>query len=480
VKCSFTILHISDLHKPKDNNYKDLLASIQIDFNNNYSSKGISKPEIIVVSGDLIEGAEGKDANHIIQDQYNDVAAFLEDLVNLFLDGDKARIIIVPGNHDYNREISKAAFDICNPQNNDENKMKYFSNEPNIRWSWKNYSFYQKSRSNEYDKRFCFFEDFYNKFYKNIRHLPEDVEKDGYIIDLPEFNITFACFNSCFRLDHLNTCGCISPSALSNLLTELNNYYDKGRIIVGVWHHNVSGLPYENNYLDYRILDTMISANISIGLYGHQHKSNIINEYKDLSSNKKLLLISSGSLYGSKNVLPPGVSRQYNLVSINEDETDVTIRINVRKDCSIDLYAIPLWQDCEIGMSSLKEFCHELKLKTPLINKTKEYISIQDEVNHTRDFVHACKRLKEIGLKDVAFRKLFDDYILKLSENHEVILELIDEPANDGELILLLDALIEVKDKGRIASVLSLGLCKNTQRAYIREQIDKAKYILNY
>ena len=65
----YTILHISDLHKSEEDSYKDLMESLRMDCET-YEQEGIKKPEIIVVSGDIAEGAEGPDADAKIEKQY--------------------------------------------------------------------------------------------------------------------------------------------------------------------------------------------------------------------------------------------------------------------------------------------------------------------------------------------------------------------------------------------------------------------------
>ena len=62
----YTILHISDLHKSEEDSYKDLMESLRMDCET-YEQEGIKKPEIIVVSGDIAEGAEGLDADAKIE-----------------------------------------------------------------------------------------------------------------------------------------------------------------------------------------------------------------------------------------------------------------------------------------------------------------------------------------------------------------------------------------------------------------------------
>lgn len=91
----YSILHISDLHKGENNDFDHLFASLCNDADS--YDQDIPKPEFIVVCGDLAEGANGEDAEEKIVKQYQEVESFLDKLVRHFLNGDKSRIIIVPG-----------------------------------------------------------------------------------------------------------------------------------------------------------------------------------------------------------------------------------------------------------------------------------------------------------------------------------------------------------------------------------------------
>jgi 3',5'-cyclic AMP phosphodiesterase CpdA len=101
----FSILHISDLHisteEPVDN--ASLIASLLRD-RDRYplETPQIRPPDAIVVSGDLIHGATiGHPTwQKEIESQYQIAEQFLADLTNRFLDGDRSRIVIIPGNHD--------------------------------------------------------------------------------------------------------------------------------------------------------------------------------------------------------------------------------------------------------------------------------------------------------------------------------------------------------------------------------------------
>lgn len=75
-----SILHISDLHKNDEDDFRNLYQSMKDDYER-YKQRGIQKPNIIVVSGDLIKGGTRDE----IRKQYKEVKVFLEDLVNYIL-----------------------------------------------------------------------------------------------------------------------------------------------------------------------------------------------------------------------------------------------------------------------------------------------------------------------------------------------------------------------------------------------------------
>lgn len=448
MKLNYTILHISDLHKPQNSSYKNLCESLFVD-SDRYEKDGIKKPEIIVVSGDLIEGTKNDDmmqAAEEIRVQYQEVAVFLNELVNLFLDGDKSRIVIVPGNHDVYRNASSASM-----------KKEYVSGEKEIRnrrrlvgvgdqrWSWKDLSFYSIENQEKYESRFDLFVEFYNNFYAGLhpkRMWEVPCEKNAQIIDLPEYNLCFLALNSCYRLDHLNDSGSIFPSALTSVQRKLISVAKRGSLVIGVWHHHTYGLPYENNYLDYRILQSLIDAQVKIGLYGHQHLTSILNEYHDLTRKERILLISSGSLYGNRNQLLTGCPRQYGLISLEFQGQGVALTLHVRKDPTN--FDIPSWCQGQIGTSSLVEYHEQIDLC-----KLKIESFIQDidyYVQQTHDYQTGYTEiLKFTDLDRETCLKFADSYLRHIT-NYSFIQSVISVPETDSQFVYLLNAAVELRD----------------------------------
>lgn len=82
----YTILHISDLHKSPNTCYDNLFESLCVDCEH-YMADGIEKPEIIVVSGDLVEGSRNTEVKKAEEEnwlQYEEVTKFLDKLCCLF------------------------------------------------------------------------------------------------------------------------------------------------------------------------------------------------------------------------------------------------------------------------------------------------------------------------------------------------------------------------------------------------------------
>lgn len=470
----YSILHISDLHKPENCNLDNLLYSIQKDCEI-YTNEGICKPDIIVISGDLVEGSKDDNGEDIIKKQYAEVGKFLDKLAGFFLNGNRMRMIIVPGNHDYCYKLSKDSMELSPEAKLKEDYKLLKEAAPNVRWNWDDRRCYHITKRELYDMRFDLFKSFYNDFFSGIRELPENVDKDSYIIELPLYHIAFVCFNSCYRLDHLNPMGCICPDAISKAHERLTTLKNMGCLLVGVWHHHVSGLPVENNYMDYRILNAMMQEDIKLGLFGHQHVSTAVQEYSDITTKQSILLISSGSLYGNRYQLVTGVPRQYNVIELNFNDEEVNLKLNVRKDNSQYGYEIPQWIQSPIGIKSLPYYEHRLSVEKPQIEYLVE--DIDRMVRQRNDYGEACLRLLDFGLENVLALKYFDSYISKVDDKN-LLKYLLRKPLNIPQYMTALDAAVEMRDRNWIEELINDEKFKNESNPYLNELREQANIMM--
>ena len=126
-----TILHISDLHKEKKASYNSLFQTLVKEYES-FKAEEIPMPNYIVVSGDLVQGGE-TDAE-IVQ-QYKDTASFLNQLCELFLDNDKRKLIMVPGNHDVNWVTTKEVIKPSAMKDMEAAYKEYEGHNTDLRWS---------------------------------------------------------------------------------------------------------------------------------------------------------------------------------------------------------------------------------------------------------------------------------------------------------------------------------------------------------
>lgn len=107
----FSILHISDLHRsPKDNITNAELISALVSDRQRYASENppIKAPDAIIVSGDIIQGVPlgTLDAPLRLAEQYATALDFIVELTERFVEGDRSKVVIVPGNHDIDSLLS--------------------------------------------------------------------------------------------------------------------------------------------------------------------------------------------------------------------------------------------------------------------------------------------------------------------------------------------------------------------------------------
>ena len=113
----FSILHISDLHRsPRDPISNDELISALIQDRDRYVQEepSITPPQAIVVSGDVIQGVPlgTEDFATKIEEQYAVAEEFLDELARRFVDGDRSRLVMVPGNHDVDWNTAFSALEL--------------------------------------------------------------------------------------------------------------------------------------------------------------------------------------------------------------------------------------------------------------------------------------------------------------------------------------------------------------------------------
>ena len=167
---------------------------------------------------------------------------------------------------------------------------------------------------------------------------------------------------------------------------------------IGVWHHNAYGDPYQSDYMSTEVLDKLLEHRIKIGLFGHQHKSQIAEEYSDLliseENRKRLLLISSGTLYGGESEQHRGIRRQFNIVELEMRNGEAKVLVHVREDGNYDVISDdPFW-----NAKSMPDGIITYHVKYKNVTDDEILRRIDDETRRNNDFVNAalCKYVLQV------------------------------------------------------------------------------------
>ncbi len=476
-----TIAQFSDLHRSKDNPISNmaLLDSLMLDVDTYTSQDLVSTPDILIISGDIVQGStNSENAATLIKEQYDEALNFLNDLADKFFNGDKSRIILIPGNHDisWTESISSMVkIEEKEITDNDGALIKSIFKQAikidsNVKWSWSDRSFYRINDKETYHNRLSCFRDFYQKFYNGERSYSIEPDKQFDLFDFQELGITIVGFNSCFHNDHLNRAGSINPVCIGQVGLKLRDLRKQGRLILATWHHNTKGGPYDQNYMDDTFIKNLIAHDVKISFHGHQHRQEILRKENNIIDSKMMLVLSAGSLCAGPTELPAGYNRQYNLLELQRiDDEEIQLKLLSRIKTLESSFDNPIWDKGTFNSSTATEFTIKIthaKPPVPNLGKAERLIG-------SKNYPAALAILKLHDLQDSLVRKLLLECYDKL-EDYKAIIEDFSEPQSNDESISLMNAIIEIADKKDIKMVLDAEIIGNSTDAsviHLREQL---------
>lgn len=444
----YTILHISDLHRSTTNpiNNHTLLSGLISDCERYIKeSIPIPKPNAVIVSGDIVQGLplgsnEYPDELHA---QYSEALDFLNRMSEAFFDGDKTKMIVIPGNHDV--DWNKARKAMVEIEIGDQDILDLITKpNSNYRWSWASRTLLKIEDRSKYEERFQIFNKFYEELYKKTQLETQlDPKREWNLFSLNEGKIIVGAFNSCINNDCFNLGGKISLDAISESYLELRKNGLHQNLLISVWHHGVQGPPLKNDYIDREALDLFLGSGFSIGLHGHEHKYGSFPHSLYFSNEETMSILSSGSICSSFSELPYRWPRTYTLIVINDEFSGA--RVHIRQMISPGVFS-PFRLDSTGGKSYVDISWTKIPQLAALgggrpisiLNEIEEKISVDD-------FDQAIKQIEENKsiLTHHAGPLLLD--VLVKKQNWAKILIEIDTPRNSHELTILFEACISQK-----------------------------------
>lgn len=309
---------------------EEILSSLIADFYRSArETPALTRPDALVVSGDLVEGLRLGSTEYpkTLREQYQEAEELLVSLAVEFLEEDRSKVIIVPGNHDVDWNGVRQAFE---PEEPPVDNLRRFASDPEAghRWSWSDRQVFRISDADGYERRFNFFSEMYNRFYKDVplTH-PVDPSSPWNLFSLDGGYIIVAAFNSCVVNDCFSDLGHIRSKDIADSHLAMRPLGRPECLPIAVWHHGVGGPPWASDYLDPSIVKLMIDRGFRVALHGHRHDSSVSPLDLFVSTRETLAIIGAGSLCAGEKALPHGVNHRYNVIQINRQEKTGTVHV---------------------------------------------------------------------------------------------------------------------------------------------------------
>jgi 3',5'-cyclic AMP phosphodiesterase CpdA len=472
-----SVLHISDLHRDPTNpiGNQALLHSLEKDRDHYTSSDpGIKPPNVIIVSGDIVQGVKHgtPNADAVLKRQYDEALKFLNALTDRFVDGDKARVVIVPGNHDVSDDKFRQSLSPIDTQSVAKKVIvaELMKPDSRVRWSWEDFGPYRVADEHLYEQRFSAFVDFYNAFYDGKRNYSTSPSEQFDVFDLTDLDICVFGFCSCHNNDLLNRQGAIHPDCIAEAGNRIRQMFrSRSPLLIAVWHHNTEGRPIDMDYMVPDIVKNLIDCGFSLGFHGHLHRPEFFDTRFRHGIERRITVISAGTLCGGAAFR---FGRAYNLVEI--DTAARTGRLHLR-EMQNDNLQMPIWgaRSLPPNKVSYLDFTFDEPPRpfvkpdqiTVLLNKAESLFT-------AGEFSEAA-RLLSPHFHDPLARRLVLESLRKLNDNAGIIRR-FDPPADAGEVIALMDALWSEGMTQRLRDVLLLPLVANSGDGAVVEI--RAKY----
>lgn len=435
-----TLLHISDLHRtsgPRLSN-DELLAAIASD-STRWSGEGIPSPDLVVVSGDLVQGVSigTPDPDSEIAAQYSEACDFLQRLAAEFVDSDRSRIVIIPGNHDVHWDRARNAMmplATCP----DRIASKAFEASSNVRWNWKEQKAYEISNSDLYESRFKHFRQFQADFYAGLDPSPlAHSDGDLVFVEYPSLGLVIVGFaswhgNDCFC--HVGEIDSTSLASSRELLAGSN-----APVAVAVWHHSVVGGPRANDYMDQLVIHKLIDFGFSVGLHGHQHYPGAAPFELRLPNLTSMTVVGAGSIAVGDRELPTGERRQFNIVVIDPNSDSITVHVRAMSSGGVFTGS----HRDDFGGKTFIKLNLPISPSRPKPPTTTQLLDDAMKAVATEQYERALELISEINTSYLHEKRQIKIRALDGLGRQEELIELLDPPQSVDEVVRVISLLLD-------------------------------------
>jgi TIR domain/Calcineurin-like phosphoesterase len=329
------ILHLSDLHFKKGDDHKQLLTILDEDLEDDI--------DYLIVSGDLSDRCNEAGYQHATE----------------FLGGlqsrrsiPKERCILVPGNHDVQRDVG--SFEIREKVDGEDDAVKALAGDLET-------SIYLVRKPGSYADRFRRFAEVHRSFTGREYDLT-DPGKQFCVRVFDHHRLQFLGLNSAWEIDQFRPKrSSIYSDALDDGLRSLRK--KPGYLGIAVWHHAITG---NDKISDDEFLGRLGQFGVRLCLHGdvHELRPDVVSPY----STSRIHVVGAGSFGAGAKDRPESTPRMYNLIEVDDDHTRarVSTRQQPRPGGRFEPYAT--WS--VPGQREVRSGRYEFTLDPPASNRT--------------------------------------------------------------------------------------------------------------
>lgn len=330
------ILHISDIHIESTIEAQQYRTQLEADL---IKELKIDHLDYLVISGDI--------GVHSTPSEYQAALIMIGGLIKRFKI-DTSRLVIVPGNHDLNFDISVNAYDLIprHKLSDDIPKEKYIeSGDAGI----------LLRNDEKYKLRFENFTTFYKDVSKQNDY-PLDYSEQGILYLNNEDKLLFLGLNSCWEIDHYkphHKRANVNIEAISHSLDQLLDHKYDDWLKIAVMHHPITGSDAIEN-VDF--LEQLVTHGFKICMHGHIHES--IERYHKYDDKRGIHIIGAGTFGAPKREQVTGIPLQYNLLTLYPKSQIINVKSRKKEKNNGAWMADARWGDKNEPLPS-----YSLKLK---------------------------------------------------------------------------------------------------------------------
>ena len=227
---------------------------------------------------------------------------------------DASRVVVVPGDHDLNWDLSEAAYPFV-----PKRKMPAPIPDGSLIPAGDTGALLRDDGL--YRGRFANFNaHFYRRVYSG-QNYPPDYADQVLIVERPEDRILFLGLNSCWQIDHhFHDRSGIHMPALARGLHRLNGGAYDGWLKFAAWHHPVTGSEMMND----EFMQLLAVHGFQVCMHGHIHEA--MEGFHKYDDSRAVKLIGAGTFGAPAREQVTGIPLQYNLLTFDPEKGEMAVQ----------------------------------------------------------------------------------------------------------------------------------------------------------